>query len=342
MLKLTHRWVGLLLCLSIFIISLSGVLLLWKKEYLWLSFEQARQDQVEDSALQARSIENIIRHYQKNEVRSIQLNSEGLSLHKVFLTEKRYAWHDSSGNKLEVWKGNERIEDFLLDLHHRFLLGNTIGLNIAGFSGLLLLPLMLVGLWLWWPRRKVMRFGLLPKKLDRSALMRRHSNLGATAILPIFALAISGVILVYPDQSRQVLLTPFVTKSDYEQQIDRLSGKQYAHWQSVLERVNNLYPLSKVRWVSPPSEDYPNMIVGVQQHSAWNTTGQTAVYFDSKSGIMDGNANALLNSTLERVYNFSYPLHTGKLGLWYRLIMSLFGAILCAMTVFGFISYLKR
>jgi len=101
-------------------ISITGVILIWKKEYLWLSVDGARQ--TVDPKLLPEAIDNIESSYASGEVAFIQLYSEDLSIHKVSLSERRYAWHNQRGDKVQVWSGNQRWEDFFLDLHHRFLM----------------------------------------------------------------------------------------------------------------------------------------------------------------------------------------------------------------------------
>ena len=135
----------------------------------------------------------------------MRLYSLGLAIHKVYLTDRRYAWFDQQGDFIQQWQANERIEDWLLDLHHRFLLGNTVGLNIAGASGILVILLCLVGGIIWWPRRRSYRLGLWPKSARREAWLISHGNLGASFALPFILLAFTGVLLVYPSESRSLL-----------------------------------------------------------------------------------------------------------------------------------------
>ena len=78
--KLFHRYIGLLLCLIMLSISLTGVVLIWKKEYLWLSVDGARESV--DTSLLAKAIENIEASYADDEVTFVQLYSEDLSIHK--------------------------------------------------------------------------------------------------------------------------------------------------------------------------------------------------------------------------------------------------------------------
>jgi len=61
-----------------------------------------------DTAQQVTAIEKIKSAYPDSNVQLIQLYSEGLSIHKVFLSERRYAWHDQRGNQLQVWTANQK------------------------------------------------------------------------------------------------------------------------------------------------------------------------------------------------------------------------------------------
>lgn len=273
-----------------------------------------------------------------------------LALHKVYLTDNATAWHTQTGEQIVQWQGTDRLEDWLLDLHHRFLLGNTVGLNIAGFSGLLLIPLMLIGLFIWWPRKHTLKMGLLPtkqqlKQLHRGALIRSHGNLGAVFILPLFIIVITGIILIYPFESKDLLVDNFINDDIYDEftdQLDDVYGSNEASWLRVIERSLDMHPQARIRWVSFPDYFSPYKILGLQQAKGWNTNGQTKIYIEAKAGYMDVNTDALARPIIERTYNFSYPLHTAKLGLWHRLLTTLIGLSLSIMAFFGLISYFKK
>jgi uncharacterized iron-regulated membrane protein len=103
-----------------------------------------------------------------------------------------------------------------------------------------------------------------------------------------------------------------------------------------------VYPDAKIRWVSPPSIYSEQRVIGLQQSKEFNSTGQTAIYFETPTGKMMRNSNALSKPTPERLFNFSYPLHTGKLGLGYRILMTMLGVWVFCLAFFGLCSYLKR
>lgn len=344
-LKIIHRWLGLMLCLSLLVMSVTGAMLVWKKEYLWLSFDEARAALQTDSVSLAQAIERIERIHPQNELSAIQLHSNDLSLHKVYLADGQAAWHNQAGEKLTQWQANGRFEDWLLDLHHRFLLGNRVGLNIAGLSGLLLIPLVLLGVVIWWPRRQGITRGVLPKSMSRPYLINSHGNLGAFTFIPILLIAITGIILVYPQQSQQVLLEPFLDEASYEAHegpLDSLVGNTHSRWLRVIERSRAMYPEAKIRWVRPASDFSEYRIVGLQQKGDWNQTGSTTIYIDAAQGFMDVNIDQLRKSNIERVFDFAAPLHTGNISLWYRLLLFCIGLAMSAISFFGLASFLKK
>ena len=319
-------------------ISITGCLLVWKPEYLWLTIYQAREVQNHESAFIADAIESIENHHPSGSIKLIQIFSEDLALHKVFLSDQQYAWHDQRGKLVQLWGSNQRIEDWLLDLHHRFLLGNTIGLNIAGFGGLLLIPLILVGLFIWWPRRRLLKTGVIPKSLRHGSLMRSHGNLGSLSIIPILIVSISGVILVYPTQARYLLL-PSSSNTLLSGSVDGHTSP-ITNWSARLDTANSLYPQSRIRWVSPATAKYPNFSVGLQQQQTWNRMGNTTLSFID--GVLTSNQDALARSPAVRLMDFTFPLHTGKLDLWYRLLLTLFGLSLGSISLLGLTSYIRR
>jgi len=277
-----------------------------------------------DTAQQVTAIEKIKSAYPDSNVQLIQLYSEGLSIHKVFLSERRYAWHDQRGNQLQVWTANQRVEDWLLDLHHRFLLG---------------MPLLLVGLFLWWPWRRSFKLIFWPRTSQRPNLMRAHTNLGAVFCLPIMLTVLTGVILVYPSESRFVLVDKFGDSSPPLTQTVTIEETPFS-WRNALTLVTERFPEAQVRWVSTGTEHNAQAVVGIQQAKEWNRLGMSSIRFSSQHDILIN--DALRQPMAERVFEFSYPLHTAKLGFWYRLLLSSVGLALAGLCLFGLFSFTRK
>lgn len=334
-----HRWFGLALSLFLLVIGITGVLLIWKPEYIAQTVPTANAPLVSNIEALARAIDVVIAAYPEHQIRLIQIQPDGLALFKVFLSDTRYAWHDQAGVQLQLWSSNGRLEDWLLDLHHRFLLGNTIGLNIAGFSGILLVPLVLIGACLWWPSRKAAKFVIWPRSLRPGYLIRSHRNLGVLALAPMLLLAVTGVILVYPAESATVLLDPqelaakpFVyTPQDVSYQESTAAKFRYA---------TATFPQATLRWVRPPTEFSDQFMVGLQAADSINRVGKSHVAFERHRPVEILQASA--QSGAKRLFDFMLPLHTGKLPLWYRLLLTLFGLMLIAVVCLGVLTWCKK
>ena len=341
-LQRVHRVLGILVCAFVLVMSVTGVLLVWKKEYLWLSVPGANAKIERHRVPEA--MDRIQAYYAPGEVRSVRLYSLGLAIHKVYLTERRYAWFDQQGYLVQQWQSNERFEDWLLDLHHRFLLGNTVGLNIAGVSGILVILLCILGAIIWWPRRRSYRLGILPKSSRREAWLISHGNLGVSFALPIVLLAFTGILLVYPSESRSVLVSPWVSTVT-PTTINR--SQEYRDWRQRIDFVYQQFPGAEVRWISPASEQFPAHSIGFQQTDSLNPTGLSSLRF-AQAEVLAGQQGTVITQSdagswtaLERLFRFSYPLHTGELGLWYRLLLTVIGLALAGLMLLSMVSYAR-
>jgi len=303
---------------------------------LWLSLPAARAVVKPDMLPSA--IENIQAQYDIGELRFIKVHSQNLALHKAYLADRRYAWHDQKGQLIQQWQGNERWEDWLLDLHHRFLLGNTIGLNMAGFAGLLLLPLIFIGLRIWWPRRRFWVLGFRVKRAQRGEFIRAHSNLGASISPPVILLAITGVILVYPSESRWLLQNGFSSTSPppvvYSQQVVAAS------WVEQIAFSHKQFPGSQIRWVQPELEPNAERVIGLVQAGAWDNSGKTSLrfstdYVDNAVQVKDARQQSLKVRGLD----LSYVIHTGDLGFAYRFMLIVIGFGITWLCLLGLRSY---
>jgi len=365
--KSLHRYLGLCLSIIFLIISVTGVMLLWKKEYLWLSVDGSKE------VIAPHELPNAIKaiedHYADNEVLFMQLYSEDLSIHKVFLSDRRYAWHTQHGEFIQQWKARERFEDLILDLHHRFLLGNKVGLNIAGFGGLLGLLLIVLGVSIWWRRRHTLSKGFMllhifsreffvSGKGIRARLIVSHGNLGAVFAVPFIVLITTGVILVYPVESRWLILESTglkgeaniektsiseLSQTNVVSEIEHVDGGLVS-WHDMIAIARERFPNSRIRSVQPArigeADAIAKRVVSLQQERGWHRLGRTSMKFfvDGRIEIRD----ELKQAMASRVFGFSYPLHTAKLGLLYKVFLSIVGLALTLVCLFGASSYLKK
>ncbi|GAA6139057.1 hypothetical protein NBRC116583_28040 [Arenicella sp. 4NH20-0111] len=338
--KKIHRYLGLVLSLIVLIISVTGVMLVWKREYLWVTVPEARELRAEDVEL-SNVVALIQKSYSADELLFVRFYAEGLGVHKVYLSDRRYAWHSQQGEKVEQWKENERFEDWLLDLHHRLLLGNAAGLNMVGFTGLLLLPMMVIGLLIWWPWRKSFRLNLVPATGRAVDIKKGHFETGVSIIAPVMMIVITGIILVYPTESRWLLrdgfsdpLPPKTTATESFNLPEKVS------WKRAFDVAEALFPEGKLHWVSFARPGSSRFSIGVQEAGSWNRMGSSSVSFDDSGAATVKRQDE--QSMAEQGLSFAYPLHAGKLPTLYRLFISATGLLLMWLCFLGLLSSLKR
>ena len=333
-----------MLALLILLISLTGSALVWKKEYLWLT-EPVSRSVVEITPELATTVASAAEAQFGNEVLLLAFGYENLGLHKVYLPGSNYALLDNTGALVDQWHLNDRPEEWLYDLHHRLLLGNT-GLTIAGVGALAMVLLVFAGLAVWWPARGQFNWRLWVAGWGRSNLLATHRNIGIVTALPACVLLITGAMLSFPTQTEELLLQDYQRSEAYSdlytEELDELSGPEYGDWLSAFSRAQASFPGGTIRSVQPPAISSYRLI-GMQQAGDWNQNGLSRVYIDADRGYMDMRLNAARLSTVAQVYNLNYPLHTAKADrLWYRLVVFMFGVGMCLLSFLGLVSFVKK
>ena len=339
-----HSWAGATLALLLILISLTGTLLIWKQEYLQLSIPAARAEFQPTPQALAKIATAVESQFDNNEIYLIEFATEDFPLTKVTLSDDRYAYLDSQGKVILQWVLNERFEEWLFDLHHRLLLDN-LGLTLVGCAGLALILLVLTGLISFWPLRQGFKQGLFPKSSAPPHLRRSHRNLGIIMAAPLLLSLITGVILVFPEQSENLLLEPFRGEDysmDFAEQLDNISGGNSGDWLPSMQRALATFPGSHVRSAQPPNFFSTQRIIGVQQPGEWNPLGLSKVYIDAEGGYMDIRIDSQAQHLSERLYQAGYPLHTGRISnLAYKILLTLSGLLIAILSSIGFTSFIK-
>ena len=276
----------------------------------------------------------------------IQFSAENTSLTKLFLSGGRYAYLDRSGDLVDQWQLNGRPEELLYDLHHRLLLGDT-GLLLSGIAAIVLLALFIPGAIVWWPARRSFSWRLLVGGLMRPQLLATHRNLGIVSLAPIALLLVTAVILSFPDQAQAIFVDPHSSKDSYSdlyvQNLDQLSGEQYGSIEKSLERALLSMQGGRIRSLQLPYGYSGYNLIGMQQKGDWHSGGLSRIYIDPQTGLMDMRLDAHSLPRSEKLYNLSYPLHTGKVdSLVYRIALTVFGASLFSLSLIGSVSFIKK
>ncbi len=342
--RAVHGWAGALLALYLLVISLSGTPLLWKQAYLWLAIPEARVDFEPTPEALAAIAADIEARFGDQDILQIQFPTEQLALTKVIFPEAHYAYVAPNGTIIDEWVLNERWEEWLYDLHHRLLLGDS-GLSLTGSAGLVLLTLVVLGLIAFWPLRRGFGQGLWPRSTARPFLLKAHRNIGILVALPFLLSLIAGVVLAFPGWVEE-RLEPIRRTQEYSDAmvvgLDDMSGVGTGDWLPALQRALATFPNGTIRTATVPSGFNTYRVIGIQQDADWHPLGTSQVYIDAPEGYMDVRIDGATLPTIERAFNAAYPLHTGRLNLPYRLLMTASGLGLVLASVFGLLGFLGR
>jgi uncharacterized iron-regulated membrane protein len=340
-----HGWAGAVLALYVLVIGLSGTLLLWKPAYLRLTIPEARADFEPTPEALAAIAADVERRYEDRNILQIQFPTENLALTKIVLADTRYAYVAADGEVIDEWFRNERFEEWLYDLHHRLLLGDT-GLRLTGTAGLVLLVLVVLGVTAYWPLRRGFGRGLWPRRAARPVLLRAHRNIGILIALPFLLSIATGVLLAFPgwveDRLEPIRRTDAYNAAMLEG-LDDISGAGTGDWLPTMQRALASFPEGLIRTATVPSAFSSYRVIGIQQPGDWHPLGSSQVYIDAPEGYMDVRIDATRLPAVERAMNAVYPLHTGRLdSLPYSLLLTASGLGLIAASVFGLTGFTRR
>ncbi|WMN60688.1 PepSY domain-containing protein [Pseudoalteromonas xiamenensis] len=198
-LHLWHRYLGLLVAIPLLVISLTGSVLVFKEEIdHWLMPELAKVDAQVGARLpydQLRTLlTNRFRHY---EIGSWEIFDDGHTADRIYLI--KHGTLDWYKVYLDQYQGTVRSEpvpvnfyltDWLLDLHYKFLIGET-GLWITGVVSIILLFMGISGLVIY--RQFWKKFFSLRLNVKRTAFFSDlHKLTGIWSAPILFVLGFTG------------------------------------------------------------------------------------------------------------------------------------------------------
>jgi uncharacterized iron-regulated membrane protein len=322
------------------VIALTGTALIWKDAYLRLAFPQPLQtinaDTVTRVALAAE------RAFGSDGINAASI-SASTQLARLSLVGGKAAYMALDGTVLDVWGPNGRPEEWLLDLHHRFLSG-TPGLYLAGFIGLAALAVIVCGLIAYWPARRGWRQGVVPRGTARQYLRAAHRNSGSVLAAPLFILILAGVILTFPATARSIFLWHSDADSygeSFADGVDDLEGRAEATWPRAILRAAAVFPNGQITGLVWPNGGNERAIL-MRDAGEWNINGNSSVQITMPGGYMDLRIAASDLPVGERAFNLMAPLHRSELGgLLYKILQSMLGLGLVWLGVLGLSSFLR-
>ena len=369
-----HRWLGFPLGL-LFVITFGTGCLTAVEELLErmthsrdIAHYSWRATTIED---QARVIEQVIQG--KKGIRQLQMPTIDTPYYRV--TARGESWtypinyidDFDQAKEIHTQTANNEFFRTVLQLHRNYLLGKEGLLGFEGkyytaIIGLSALFLSLLGLYLWWPKRKGFRSkNILPRGSDRRYLLMSHMTSGVIVLAIILILALTGASITYRTFVQQMMgidrdKAPISQSIPLDNNWQSWLGAAYTTMpeNSTLETIR--FPRQKrnrerITTNKPPVTTNQPMRNNNSQILEFRflTEGDWLGLTGSKVKI-DKQSSRLIDSALfhhlpinEKIYSILVPLHTGhNLSFLYVIALLILSFIGTVMVFSGLVSFVIK
>jgi uncharacterized iron-regulated membrane protein len=266
---------------------------------------------------------------------------------------------ESPGDAVEVWyKGSSMrayldprdgrilgvrdMRDSLLGLFvelHTNLLAGDAGRAVIGWCGLAALVLVVLGVWLWWPRRGRWRAALTVKWEAGAARvwLDVHKVAGILSAVFLVVIAATGAALALPKVVTDPLLAAVTGQgATRPAPVSARRAGPSAPLDAMMQRARATFPEGRITRLMLPATPQGAVTVRMRLPGEIHQLGRTFVYFDRYDGTLL-RADAVADAGLAaRINAWFYPLHTGVYGgVGTRLLNVVAGLSLAVLSLSG-------
>jgi len=261
---------------------------------------------------------------------------------QVILSRGIVSVNQYSGEILGVRARGRSFLGFVRALHTRLALGD-VGRNILRWSAVALMLSLASGLYLWWPAKPVR---IRARWWSAGCVFDLHNAVGIWSLLPMLALAITGIVIGFEDQAAAL--------------IDKLTHASPARTDQILTRPSSqpgstqITPDEAVAFATaqlPGAVPYRIQMprfggtyVVALENSRDRVTGErNSIGIDPWSGnVLTMNLSGGLTSR-ERLMAVNEAIHTGTIaGVPGRVIASLVSVVLPVQFLSGVMIWMRR
>ena len=331
LLRSCHAWTGLLLSLLLAAMAASGTVLLFKDDLRRLGLGTAAVAPTSDPQ-RLGAIANAAKVRFGDDLRSIRFASTALPAHEAKLADGG-AFLDREGRVVRSWHGDRPL-DLLVEFHHNLFLAET-GRALLGVVAVFLTVMMVSGLILWWPVRRMWRARLWPESGRRKALIAVHRDLGALLTPILLVTALTGIVISWP-----TLIQPMFGFSRKPGVVDtRPVGA--IDWRQPLQAASGAVPGAAIRGLNFRKGEKPTLL-RLRHGEEWNGQGLSFVWLDGEGKIAKV-VDTRTESRPARAYGMIFPLHSGQTPQpFVRLLLALSGIGLLLISLFGAVAFARK
>ena len=342
-LRLLHRWLGLVVSLVVIVVALSGGILIFHDSILRLTWPVLAQPlQSEQEYAYPAVLARVEQRFRDPAIQLIKFPDREMNAFHLWLRDGSEALVDpSSGQLISRWTWQETWTGVLYELHANLMAGEP-GEQVNGYLGLLILGFVLSGLVLWWPQRRTFRLRFaMPRGIAPAHLIRSHSAIGVIFAAGIFLFVLTGVTMVFYRPFMATLTTvldstpPMVPVAKVEPM-----DQPVQPWATILETVTKTFPDGKLVYYIPPRPDNAVMTFRKRMPGEWHPNGRSFILLHAYTGEVLQTIDARQQELGMRLMEKAYPLHASKVGgAPYTLLALCTSGALIMLGVLGCLSY---
>jgi uncharacterized iron-regulated membrane protein len=342
-LRIIHRWVGLVLALIVAAVAVSGGLLLLRGPYERAIYPSLAKPLTTNPTREAEVVASIDERFRKDGgVRTLKFPREGANAFHVYLDDESEAFIDStSGDLIARWTWRDSLPAFLFELHAHLLAENA-GKTLNGIAALFMLFLTLTGIILWWPR-KSSAFRLrrsMPRNATAGELLRSHAASGAIAAIPVLVFAATGAAIVFYTPVNAALSATFdhrtPTKPDaVVAPAPAGEAATMRPWAERLANVRATFPEGDLVMYSPGRGKNVAQSFRLRLPGEWHPNGRSYVLLNPYTGVVAQSIDARQQGLGTRIAHAIYPVHAATIGGFPYLLFTILAAVGLAWLAIG-------
>jgi uncharacterized iron-regulated membrane protein len=350
-----HLWVGIVLCLYMLVIGVTGSILVFESELehashsrLWRASNPLPSQQPADLPS---VVATVMKSYPGQKITAAYLPDRPGDNFEVFVHHGdrfRYVFIDANTGRIvgEIDPGHSWLI-WIIDLHFR-LLGGKVGEILNGIGAAFLLLLCATGAVVWWAGLKHRTRGL---KVNLSRSWRRinfdlHSAIGFWTLLILSMWAFSGVYFVWP-KPIESFVNRFSSVASANPPKFVVPPRDDTHWidlHQMIEQAKQSSPDARFAGAFFPNSNKNALTLLMARGELRNFTQMDYVYFEPATGKELALWHRGVNNTWGGALIFWLsPLHFGyDWGLAIKILWATLGCALPLLSITGVIMYWNR
>ena len=351
-----HLWLGLASGLIVFVVALSGSVLVFEEE-LELLFRK-KQLVVKEVLPQRKSMDELsaaaLNAYPGKKIKNIQVyHRPNRSVLFTMGSTKEERWvvavDPYTAQVLGALDYNKRFFTIMERLHRQLLMGK-IGKAITGVSCLVFITLLISGLVIWWPKTRQairQRFKIKWKAKFKRVNWDFHAVFGFYSFLILLVIAATGLVWSYPWVNKMIFV--LADGKPREKNIIPNNVAAYAGqgvYEKIITETNRYYTYKGDISLFIPEVDSLGISVFKNNAEVALSNISSAIYFDRNSGDILKARPYESETKGMKIRRLIYPIHTGSAYGWptkiVAFIVSLFAASLPVTGTLIWIGRLKK